>query len=148
MSDTDTLDTESLPELRGKDNHILAAIQGGHDNVRALNKELAYNRDEINYSLKRKLAPADLITLHTPDGWDTETVNGRTRRYKAPKRATLTDRGMQYLEETEQDRTPPTNMNQAELVQTVHDLEHRIETLETGFQQFRRQVMQLLEDRG
>jgi hypothetical protein len=147
MSSTDFSDAEVLLELREKDRHILAAIQQGYDNVRALNKELAYNRDEINYSLKQKLALDGLVTLQTPDGWRTETMNGRIRRYKAPKQATITDHGIRYLEETEQERTPPTDMSHVELVQTVHDLEHRVETLETGFQQFRRQVMQLLGDR-
>ena len=65
MSSTDFSDAEVLLELREKDRHILAAIQQGYDNVRALNKELAYSRDEINYSLKQKLALDDLITLQT-----------------------------------------------------------------------------------
>lgn len=150
--DTDNSRVEKFERIRENDHVILSAIDQGHDNVRSLNAQLHLTRRQIHYSLKEKLAPLGLIELSQPDGFVEETIDGQHRRYRAPKEARLTDLGKRYLEETDCDTNldPYRAMTRDEMAQALNDLDRRIERLEDGFEQFRRQVLAKLEqnDRG
>lgn len=148
-------DDESRPELfkqvREKDHVVLEAIRDGTADVRSLNAETALTRREINYAFE-KLAENGLITVTRPDEYVEEMIDGQRHVYPAPKHAALTDRGKAYFDWTDRTgvRERYDDMDDAEVVRTVRDLEERMDELEqrmqAGFEHVRRQFREQLAE--
>ncbi|MFC6717188.1 hypothetical protein ACFQHN_06305 [Natrialbaceae archaeon GCM10025896] len=134
-----------MDELRGKDKIVLQAISNGHDDIQKITETTTLENHEVNYCFS-KLEDLDLITIEKPDGYTTRTINGQKRVFQTPKQATLTDKGEQYLEQSEKkDLEEYENLSRKELVKKVHRLENEVQELQGRFKIFRQQVMNQIQ---
>ncbi len=102
------------------------------------------SKREINCAFE-KLEELDFIDVTRPGGRVERIIDGQKRVFDAPKEATLTDDAVQYLQATNQDSNRYHNLSRDELVAKVHDLEDRVDRLESGFESFRQQVLQKVD---
>lgn len=134
-------------KVRDKDHAVLECIRRGDTDVHAVKQATTLTRREVNYCFE-KLADLDLIAVTRPDGWTERVVDGRNRKFRTPKQATLTSRGDRYFDWTERDGTLGRYdaVDYEDLVETVNELEHEVEGLRAAFKRFRQQVVQELRD--
>jgi predicted transcriptional regulator len=128
------------PKLRDKDHVILEKISQGLDDTQKITSETTLQNHEIRYSLE-KLQDQGLIELEKPDGMVERVINGQKRVFQAPLQAQTTEKGLNYLEESNQeDLKPYQNLTHKELVQKVDDLENQLKELQDSFNIFRKQI--------
>lgn len=130
-----------MTDLREEDIAILHAVRAdnGTTDVHELTHALTLTRRQINYSIRKYLEPSGLVHVEEQDGFTTCDRHQQTRRFEAPKQVWLTDKGETSLSEYDHS-DQYADMSREELVQTIHDLEERMNTLETAFQSFQKQV--------
>jgi predicted ArsR family transcriptional regulator len=142
MSDDD------LPPLREAEQLVLQCIRNGYTDAFEAGQELTLSNSQIRHAF-RTLAEKGYIDLHREDGYVERTDRqGQTRVFKAPYEAELTDKAGRYVQQQDAaaDLDQYRQLSHDELVQTVHDLEQRVDRLEQGFEAFRRQVQQHITD--
>jgi DNA-binding MarR family transcriptional regulator len=119
--------------LREKDIAVLQALQEGASNTSEIKKATTLTLREINYSINEKsLEQLGLVEVNRS--------KGRQQGTWKPKTIELTDQGLQVLAEHGAD-IQYQDMSREELIQTVHQLEERLDRLETVFKHFRSRVM-------
>jgi predicted transcriptional regulator len=128
------------PKLRDKDHVILEKISEGLDDTQKITSETTLQNHEVRYSLE-KLDQLDLITVEKPDRMVERVINGQKRVFQHPLQAQPTEKGLNYLEESNQeDLEAYENLTHKELVQKVHDLENQLKELQDSFKIFRKQI--------
>ena len=136
--------TNPEEDLRDKDEIVLQAIQNGEDDIQKITETTILENHEANYCFS-KLEELNLIDIEKNTGYTTRTINGQKRVFQTPKQAQLTEKGKQYLENSEQQNLGEyENLSREELVERTHELENRIEELEKKFEVFRGQVQKLI----
>lgn len=138
MSDLDS-------QLRDEDHAVLCCIRDGDDDVQKIKAATTLTKRQVNYAFD-KLEDLDLIEVSRPDGQVERVIDGQKRVFDAPKQATLTEQAVNYLQSTETATTQYEDLSREELVETVHDLETRIDQLEDAFESFRKQVLDKLDE--
>ena len=129
-------------ELRDKDIAVLQAIHNGASDTQEIHETTSLSIREINYSINEySLEEWGLIDVHRPEGREWREINGEKQNVWRPKTIELTDKGIQVLTEHDSDTPRYEDMSRKELIQTVHELEERIDRLETMFKDFRSKVM-------
>jgi predicted transcriptional regulator len=132
------------PQLRDKEQIILQQIQSGNDDVQKITSETTLENHHVTYAFQ-KLEELDLLEVSKPEGTVERIINGQKRVFQHPKQAELTDKGKQYLENTDrEDLDQYENLSHSELVEKIHRLENRVEELEKKFEVFRDQVQKLI----
>lgn len=135
---------DTFDQIREKDHAVLQCIQDGRNNTRTIREATTLSNRDVNYSLD-KLEDLDLIETETPNGRVTLTVDGQKRNFKAPRQTRLTETGFEYLASRSNEQTRFQGMTYDELVNTVQDLEKRIDEIEDSFEAFRKQVVGKLQ---
>ena len=131
-------------ELRDQDQLILQQIQSGNDDVQKITSATTLENHHVTYAFQ-KLEEHGLLTVSKPDKMVERIIDGQKRVFQAPKQAELTNKGKQYLEETEQENLEEyKDLSHNELVEKVNRIEARIEKLEKKFEVFRDQVQDLI----
>ena len=131
------------PELRDKEHLILQQIQNGNNDVQKITATTTLENHHITYAFV-KLEQIGLIEVSKPEGMVERVIDGQKRVFQAPKQAELTEQGVQYLEESEQqDLEQYEDLSHQELVDKVHKLDAQIEELERKFEMFQDQVRKL-----
>ena len=132
------------PELRDKEKIILQQIQDGNDDVQKITSKTTLENHHVTYAFQ-KLEELDLLQVSKPDGTVERVIDGQKRVFQHPKQAKLTQKGEQYLEQSETQKLDEyENLSHRELVEKTHQLERQIEELERKFEVFRDQVQQRL----
>jgi predicted transcriptional regulator len=132
------------PELRDKEQIILQQVDSGNDDVQKITSETTLENHHVTYAFQ-KLEELDLLEVSKPEGTVERIINGQKRVFQHPKQAELTDKGKQYLENTDrEDLDQYENLSHSELVEKIHRLENRVEELEKKFEVFRDQVQKLI----
>lgn len=132
------------PELRDKEKIILQQIQSGNDDVQKITSATTLENHHVTYAFQ-KLQEIDLLQVSKPDGTVERVIDGQKRVFQHPKQAKLTQKGEQYLEQSETQKLDEyENLSHRELVEKTHQLERQIEELERKFEVFRDQVQQRL----
>lgn len=137
-------DEQVFENVREKDHTVLTCIQNGEDDVQKIKAATTLTKRDVNYAFE-KLEDLELIDIHRPDGRVERIIDGQKRVFDAPKEATLTKTGIQYLHTMNQDRGKYEDLSRDELIEKIHNLEYRVDQLENGFEAFRQQVLQRLE---
>jgi len=137
--------SELSGRLRDEDHAVLCCIRDGDDDVQKIKAATTLSKRQVNYAFD-KLEDLGLIEVSRPDGQVERVIDGQKRVFDAPKRATLTEHAVDYLRSTETENTQYSDLSKEELVETVHELEERIDRLENGFEGFRKQVLQKLDE--
>jgi hypothetical protein len=132
--------------LRDKDRAVLECIRDGDNDVQQIKAATTLSKREINYAFE-KLEDLGFIKVTRSDGQVERVIDGQKRVFDAPKAATLTDDAFQYLQATDQDSNRYQDLSRDELVDKIHDLEDRVDRLESGFESFRKQVLDKLDSR-
>lgn len=137
---------DECPELREKDQIVLACIADGQDDVQQITAATTLENHEVNYCFT-KLADLGLLEVEKPEGYVERYVGGQKRVFRAPKEATLTEAGQEYVRRSEDtvDSSAYRDLDRAELVETVHALKRDLAELRREFQLFKRQVQRELE---
>ena len=131
-----------VPQLRDIDQTILHHIQNGHNDTQKITSKTTIKTHRVRYSLK-KLQQQGLITVEQPDQMVERVIDGQKRVFQHPKKAELTDKGLQKTEELNQENLEAfKNMSHRELVKKTRRLEKDINELENAFEAFRKQVQQ------
>lgn len=123
-------------ELHPHEVAILQAIRDGAADAHEVKEKTTVDR-EINYRLveqEQSLVERGLVEIGPPRQ-DTEYPFPHQ-----PKTVTLTDQGIQALASVENtDRYR--DLSHEDLVDRVHDLEERLEKLESAFKRFRKRML-------
>ena len=131
-----------MTELRDIDKTILHHITEGRNDTQKITQETTLKTHRIRYSLK-KLEKQGLITVKQPDRMVERVVDGQKRVFQHPKKAELTDKGLQKTEELNQENLEAfENMSHKEMVKRIQSLENDIDKLQRSFKAFRKQVKQ------
>ena len=130
--------------LRDKDRAVLECIRDGDNDVQQIKAATTLSKREVNYSFQ-KLEDQGFIEVSRADGQVERVIDGQKRVFDAPKEATLTDYAVQYLQSVDRDSNRYQDLSRDELVARIHDLEDRVDQLESGFESFRQQVLQKLD---
>lgn len=146
-SDVSSDNSATFEQVRDKDHAVMTCIRRGEDDVHAITQATTLSRREVNYAVN-KLEDLGLIEVDRPDGYTERVVDGQPRKFRTPKQTDLTDRGMEYFEQTEQgeDLGRYDAMEYEELVEKVNELEHEVQGLRQAFSRFRDQVQRELRD--
>jgi len=136
--------SNTVKPLRDKDRAVLECIRDGDNDVQQIKAATTLSKREVNYSFE-KLEDLDFIEVSRPDGQVERIIDGQKRVFDAPKEATLTDQAIQYLQSTANDGDRFQDLTRDELVEKIHGLEARVDRLESGFENFRQQVLQKLD---
>lgn len=149
MTDT-TPDPETAFEcVREKDRAVLEFVKGGINSLRDINDHTHddVTGREIGYCFT-KLEDLGLIDVETPDGTTESRGDGQRRVHQKSRRATLTDRGVQYFmwADDREQRPKYEEATWGELTEQVAENRELIEALDRRFEQFRRQMVQELEE--
>lgn len=131
-------------QIREKDHAVLTCIRDKEDDTREIREATTLSNRDINYALN-KLEGLGLIETKTPEGRVNEIVDGQKRDFKAPRRARLTDAGIEYLTTADREQTRYQEMTHDELVERVRELDQRVASVESAFEVFRQQVLRKLE---
>jgi predicted transcriptional regulator len=133
------------PELRDKEQIILQQVDSGNDDVQKITSETTLENHHVTYAFQ-KLEEHGLLEVSKPEGTVERVIEGQKRVFQHPKQAQLTEKGEQYLENTDrEDLDEYENLSHSELVEKTHELENRVEELENKFGIFRQQVMDRLQ---
>jgi predicted transcriptional regulator len=128
------------PELRDKDHVILEKISEGLDDTQKITSETTLQNHEIRYSLK-KLQDKGLIELEKPDDMVERVINGQKRVFQAPLQAEPTEKGLQTLNEQNQEGLEKyEDLTHGELVEKVRDLEDEVDKMRESFRLLKRQI--------
>jgi prefoldin subunit 5 len=131
-------------KVRGKDEAVLHCIESGDNDIQLITSNTTLSNSEVNYCY-RKLEKIGLIQVEKPDGMVERVVDGTKQVFEAPKRASLTPLGEDYLENySDGSAEKYSNESREELAEKAADLENKVEELESKFEVFRRQVNQKL----
>ena len=132
-------------ELRDKDYIVLQTIEEGRGDVQKITAETTLENHHISYCFE-KLEDLGLITVEKPDKMVERVIDGQKRVFQHPKQAEITEKGHQYLEESEQeDLEAFKNMSHRELVEKVRQLETEVDDLRHSIEMYKTQIMQKLE---
>lgn len=133
-------------DLREKDIAVLRAIQDGATTVPAVKEATSLTNREINYSLMEySLEEIGLVEVGRSAGREWREIDGEEKFIWSPKQVRLTDEGIAMLATLDpEDGKQYEQLNRRELVEEVHDLEERIDRLESVFKDFRARVMDRL----
>lgn len=126
-------------QLRDKDRVVLHCIQEGHDDVQKITAETTLENHHVTYAFD-KLQDLGLIHVEKPEGMVERVIDGQKRVFQAPKRAELTEKGLEALEKTGEEIEEYEDLSHNEIVEKVHELENRMKKLEKKFDTLRRQV--------
>lgn len=133
-----------MTELRDIDKTILHHITEGRNDTQKITQETTLKTHRIRYSLK-KLEKQGLITVTQPDQMVERVINGQKRVFQHPKKAEMTEKGRQYLENSNhEDVDVYDNLSHRELVEKVQHLEAEINRLEHQFEVYQNQIKQKL----
>lgn len=131
--------------LRDEDRLILHQIQEGNDDVQKITSATTLENHQVNYAFE-KLEEHGLIHITKPEGYTERTINGQKRVFQHPKTAELTQKARSLLEESNpEDLEQYQDLSREELIQTIHELEQRVDELEQSFKIFQQQVQKQLE---
>jgi predicted transcriptional regulator len=133
---------EEFEQIRDKDHVVLQHIKEGQDDVQKITAETTLENHHVSYCFE-KLEQQGLITVDKPDRMVERVVDGQKRVFQHPKKAELTEKGEEYLENAEQEATEMyEDMSHREVVNKLHDLEDEVARLQDAFEAFRKQVQQ------
>jgi predicted transcriptional regulator len=131
-----------MTELRTIDKTILHHITEGRNDTQKITQATTLENHRARYSLE-KMEKLGLITVTQPDQMVERVIDGQKRVFQHPKKAELTDKGLQKTEELNQENLEAfKNMSHRELVKKTRRLEKDINELENAFEAFRKQVQQ------
>lgn len=126
---------------------VLVCLREGLDDLHQITAATDLENHVVNYRFKR-LVDLKLIAIETPDGLVTRVVDGQSRTFRAPKRATLTAHGQAYFEWTERQ----TELDQIrepshdDVMARVVELGRELARLQTAHAQLKEQLQrQLIE---
>lgn len=138
---------DALAELREKDRAVLACIADGKDDVQQITATTTLENHEVNYCFT-KLADLGLLEVDMPEGYVERYVDGQRRVFRAPKNASLTDHGVEYLNRCEAtvEDSAYRDLDRIELVEAVHELEQEVGELRQEFTLFKQQVQRTLRE--
>jgi predicted transcriptional regulator len=129
-----------MTELRDIDQTILHHIQNGHNDTQKITSKTTIKTHRVRYSLE-KLQQQGLITVEQPDQMVERVVDGQKRVFQHPKQAQLTDKGHQYLKQSDkEDLKTYQDMSHKELVKNFRELDKKVDQLERSMKAFRRQI--------
>lgn len=132
-------------ELRDKDMAVLQAIHNGASDTREIHEATSLSIREINYSINEySLEEQGLINVRRSEDREWREINGEKQNVWKPKSIELTEEGIQALADLDGDQHQYEDMSREELIQQVHELEERLDRLETMFKDFRSKVMDRL----
>jgi predicted transcriptional regulator len=133
---------EEFEKIRDKDHVVLQHIEEGREDVQKITSETTLENHHVSYCFE-KLEEQGLITVEKPDKMVERVVDGQKRVFQHPKQAELTDKGLQYLEESETDtEIGYEDMTHSKLVEKVNELEREVEDLKEAFRVFKKQIQQ------
>ncbi|WP_049937261.1 hypothetical protein [Haloplanus natans] len=136
--------SEEFQEIRDKDHVVLSHIEEGRDDVQKITEETTLENHHVSYSFE-KLEDLGLLTVEKPDKMVERVVAGQKRVFQHPKQAELTEKGLQYLEESQSENvTEYEDVSHGELVERVGDLEDQVDQLKESFRLFKKQIQQKL----
>jgi predicted transcriptional regulator len=131
-------------KLRDKDHAVLQYIGQGEDDVQKITSITTLENHHVAYCFE-KLEELGLIEVEKPDRMVERIVDGQKRVFQHPKQARLTDKARKHLKESETtEETDYSDMSHKELVETVYELENRVDQLEQKLGMFQKQVQQKL----
>jgi predicted transcriptional regulator len=137
---------EVFQKVREKDEAVLHCIEGGDSDIQLITSSTTLSNSEVNYCF-RKLEEIGLIQVQKQEGMVERVVDGTTQVFEAPKRASMTPLGEEYLENYSNDSVEKySEKGREELAERVAELESDIEELQSKFEVFRRQVNQKLSE--
>jgi len=135
---------ELSEQLRSKDQAVLKHIQDGNNDIQKITEATTLENHEVNYCFT-KLADLQLINITKPDQMIERRINGQKHVFQHPKQAALTDKAKQYLNQEDTETLPEyEDLTRKELVEKIHELEGRVNELESSFEVFRKQVRERL----
>jgi len=135
---------EEFEKIRDKDHVVLQHIEEGREDVQKITAQTTLENHHVSYCFE-KLEKQGLITVEKPDKMVERIVDGQKRVFQHPKEAELTDKGLQYLEESQpEDVTEYEDLSYDELVKKVRRLETDVSNLQNSLEAFRRQVKENL----
>ena len=135
---------EVFQKVREKDEAVLHCIENGDDDIQLITSSTTLTNSEVNYCF-RKLEEIGLIQVQKQDGMVERVVDGTTQVFEAPKRASLTPLGEDYLENYSNEMAENfSKEGREELAEKVAELESDVEELKSAFEVFRRQVNERL----
>lgn len=137
--------TDLADHLRDVDHEVLCCIRDGEDDVQKIKAATTLSKRQVNYAFE-KLEDLGLIEVSRPEGQVERVIDGQKRVFDAPKEAELTETGVKVLRFTDDEPSRYQDLSREELVETIHDLENRIDTLEDSFEAFRKQVLRKLNE--
>lgn len=133
--------TDLQEQLRDKDEAVLRNISEGRDDVQKITAATTLENHHVTYCFE-KLEELDLIEVSKPDGHVERVIDGQKRVFQAPKQATLTEKGGQFLEHVSRENLNEyEKLSHGELIERVHQLENHVEKLEKNFEVFQNQVL-------
>jgi len=136
---------EEFEQIRDKDHVVLKHLEEGLDDVQKITEETTLENHHVSYCFE-KLEEQGLITVEKPDRMVERIVDGQKRVFQHPKEGELTEKGREYLEESERENSDEyENLTQGELSERIHNLENQVSELEKAFEVFKSQVSQKLE---
>lgn len=130
-----------MTELREKDVAVLQAIRCGASDTSQIREATTLSNREINYSLNHYLRTNGLVEIERSEGREQREINGHEKQIWKPKTVELTDEGIKKLTQLEKENRY-NDMSKRELIERVHELETRLDRLETVFKDFRSKVME------
>jgi len=131
-------------KLRDKDHAVLQYIEQGQDDVQKITSITTLENHHVAYCFE-KLEELGLIEVEKPDVMVERTVDGQKRVFQHPKQAKLTNKARKHLEESETSEVAGyDDMSHKELVETVYELENRVDRLEQKLGMLQKQVQQKL----
>jgi len=133
---------DQFKNIGDREAEVLNLVKNGYDDFQRIREQLTLSWRQLDYSIE-KLEDADLVETRNPDGYTVREVDGQRRKFKEPRRVELTELGLQYLDHVEV-KQQYRDMDRDELIETIHQLEERVERLEQGFQSFKKQIKQQL----
>lgn len=136
-------ETELADRLREKDWAVLRNIADGNNDVQKITATTTLENYHVTYCFE-KLEELDLITVTKPGGTVERTIDGQKRVFQHPKKAKLTDTAEQLLNASKETCREYDDLNHNELVEKVHRLEERVESLDQSLNTFKKQIQRQL----
>jgi predicted transcriptional regulator len=136
--------SEQSDDIRDKDEVVLRHIKDGNDDVQKITQETRLENHHVSYSFE-KLEDLGLIAVEKPDRMIERVVDGQKRVFQHPKKAELTEDGVEYLEDSAGDKvTEYEDMSHQELVERVLKLEQEVDDVKEAFNLFKKQIQKKL----
>lgn len=131
--------------LRDKERLVLTQIEQDNDDVQKITEATTLENHHVTYAFQ-KLEDLGLVKVSKPEGRVERVIDGQKRVFQHPKQAELTEKGEQYLENTEQeDLDEYENLSHEELVEKTQELENRVDELENKIKTIRDQFHRIIE---